>query len=288
MSSRDKASKVPLIISNPHAGRFFPNMVSWKGSLTEDALHEMDRRGDTYTDWLAAPAVLQNAFQLVCRVAPAYLNVGRSKDSISPGHVPGWTGELDADPEDQYAKNGQGLVSTASYHTHKAFYKADRNPGEAEIIHRIDNYHAPYHKKLRDIARETQRTHGAALILDVHSCASQSENDGEITADIILSDAEGQSCSEHIMQGARSIAEDFGLEVAVNHPFKGGYVTQYYGAHGKTGKSMGTQALQIEFNRARYGMDEQTLSITDPEAFEEMQAFMAALSKGLINDIKPA
>jgi len=283
VSSRELIAHTPLIISCPHAGRHFPNDLTDKIDVS---LHELDRRGDTFTEWLSMGAVDLGAFQIMSSIAPTYMNVGRSHKSISPEDVRDWNKRsISYDLYDIYAPFGQGLVSTLSYHSGLAIYKQGMKPNAAEILARTQKWHTPFHAVLNQAARNTANTIAQPLVFDVHSCPSSSKTGGEIKADTILSDAEGRACDPKIMEAASKLAREFGYRVAVNKPYKGGYITQRYGRHGEYGTQLGSQALQIEFNRKSYGLNEETLEIESRAKFDQARDFMTELSRELIDQL---
>ena len=283
VASATNIARAPLIISCPHAGRYFP--AEFENDITV-SLHELDRRGDTFTEWLSMGAVDHGAFQIISTIAPTYLNVGRSTKSIDCNDVRDWKKQsLPCDYSDIYANIGQGLISTKNYLTGQPFYKDGHLPNASEILHRIEKWYTPFHNKLTEIAENTADIIAPPLVFDVHSCPSSSKIGGEIRADIILSDADGKSCDPEIMAIAQNIAKKFNLSVAINDPYKGGYITQRYGRHGVFGQKLGSQAIQIEFNRKSYGLNEQTLKITDTSKFNHAQKFTTELSGAFIDHL---
>jgi N-formylglutamate amidohydrolase len=113
----------------------------------------------------------------------------------------------------------------------------------------LDAYHAPYHRELERWLRDP----GIELMLDCHS---MSEYPPPIALDrsrrrplLNLGDFGGVACPRTTTRLlARCLAEAFALdeaEVAIDHPFRGGYITQRHG-----GKPL--PVIQIEINRALY------------------------------------
>lgn len=231
-------------------------------------------------------AIDQGALQIISTIAPTFMNVGRNIKSIDPSFVSDWqTQSLPYDYSDTNAQKGQGLISTHSYFTGQRIYKEGRLPNAADIKKRITEWHRPYHATLTKAVNNTVDTIGAPLVFDVHSCPSSSAIGGEIEADIILSDADGRACDSELIKIAEKIAQKFNLKVAVNDPYKGGYITQLYGRHGKYGQIFSSQALQIEFNRKSYGLNEETLIIDKPDKLAHVQKFMTELSGALITHL---
>lgn len=286
-STAEDAAESPLIVSCPHAGRVLPGGEDFERRILLPVL-DLDRRGDTYTDWLSMHAKDVGAVQIVSTVMPMFLNVGRSVKSLHPDTVRGGLRELDRDPGDIYAPRGQGLVATTCFFTGKPVYGDGMAPDEAEIQERIDRYYTPFHDRLKTHVDATHRKHGYALVFDVHSCptfAGEGEPDatGTRRPNIILSNAGGGaqgSCPDKLVQVAARLAEGYGYTVKINTPYKGGFITQTYGAHNQA-DDMNTEALQIEFARSTYGLGERTLDILSMRRFEKAQRFMNELLKAM-------
>lgn len=75
------------------------------------------------------------------------------------------------------------------------------------------------------------------------------------------------------------MAEEFGFSVAINTPYKGGFITQKY-ARTPTGlyvdQTFGqrnAESLQIEYNRKSFGLNEETLALEDINKFRHAQEF---------------
>ena len=288
LSSSDKlAAKGSLIVSCPHAGRLFPNREAFERRILRPML-ALDGRGDTFTDWLAVSAKDHGGIEVVSTIAPIFLNVGRSVHSLHPKTVRGALDTLTCDPSDIYAEKGQGLVATTCFFTGEPIYAEGDVPDEAEILDRIAGYYTPFHDRLQAHIDATHDQHGYAFVLDVHSCptfAGEGEPDatGSRRPDIILGSAGGGqngSCSDEITKMASDLAIDFGYSIGVNNPYQGGFITQRYGAH-NADNGLRTEALQIEFARSTYGLNQDTLEINSRENFEKVQDFMDRLLKNL-------
>jgi N-formylglutamate amidohydrolase len=133
-----------------------------------------------------------------------------------------------------------------------------------KVLHR---YHFPYFEMLRSVLDEGKKNRISPLpVIDLHSMPSKAtayhlkKNPNQKTnrEDFCISDLSGQSCSpEYIKFVKDQFAKQY--SVAVNDPYLGGYVTQFFHQCG------GTNAIQIEINRKLY-MDESSISLLKSES----------------------
>jgi N-formylglutamate deformylase len=65
--------------------------------------------------------------------------------------------------------------------------------------------------------------------------------------DLILGDADGAAASSNFTDTVLSVLNQSGYTVSHNHPFKGGYITRYYGKPTKN-----RHALQLEMTKMNY------------------------------------
>ena len=99
------------------------------------------------------------------------------------------------------------------------------------------------------------------LLIDVHDTGNRllaplTKDDSDRNppfCDICISNGDGETCSDELLsQFAELLTKHTGLTVQLNDPYKGGFVTRYYGEQIST--------IQVEFNRSLY-MDERRQAI---------------------------
>ena len=281
--------RLPFLITCPHAGLITPEGFE-KTLAADTSLLEFLARGDVFTDWLTAHAPHLGATQIISTVSPSYLNVGRATTSINPNDVRSCLTELPYNLNDIYVKGGQGqgLVAVKTLYGNKPIYAEGQAPDEAEIAQRITQFYDPFHQALEQQVTGNLDKHGYSLLFDIHSCPStgtpKDKDAGDPRHDIILSNkAEGNSCSSELIDKTRVVAEEAGFSVQVNYPYTGGFNTQKYARH-PSGfyedmpfGERGSESLQIEFSRAAFGFNEETLEIEDMAAFLKMQRTSALI-----------
>jgi N-formylglutamate deformylase len=199
----------------------------------------------------------------------SYVDVNRAITSLDPSQIRDYLDRLNCLP-DYYTSLGHGVVPIRAKVEGFEIYDEGTLPTALEIIERLKFYHA-YHEQLQSMILGAVRRHGGYALLDMHSCNPHSAPDATgyaaPRADIIIGDLDGKSCSTGFLEAVRQVYKDHGFtSIALNAPFRGGYITQKYGAHNASAWSthlpaLGrdpfcAQALQIEFNKHLYLADD--------------------------------
>lgn len=119
-------------------------------------------------------------------------------------------------------------------------YKEGCLPSRAQVRSRIDQYYTPYHQKLTQLLNDAIAQHGKVYLLDLHSFM------GLITDDVCLGNANGSTCSEHLIDSVADSFTQSGYGVVKNKVFTGGHITRHYG------HQPNVEALQIELHYPMY------------------------------------
>jgi N-formylglutamate deformylase len=77
--------------------------------------------------------------------------------------------------------------------------------------------------------------------------------------DIVLSNCDGKSSNLAIINSIKNYFNKCGYKVNFNMPFKGGFITRYYGK-----PEVNVHVIQIEINKKLY-LDEKNFNIKDKE-----------------------
>lgn len=241
-ASRPKGGVLPLVFDSPHSGTHFPDDFN-PAVPRETVLH----CADLYVDRLFASAPDQGAVLLAAEFPRVYIDPNRARDDIDPAQTPGWTGP--ANPGEK-TRLGKGLVwrtvkpmATPLYH---------RALTGAEVEARIASCYQPYHEILAALTDAAHKATGAVWHVNCHSMQPVSgmmdaEGPEVARADIVLSDREGTTCDPTFLMAARESFIAQGLEVSVNHPFKGAEIVRRHGR-----PQDGRHSLQVEINRKLY------------------------------------
>lgn len=180
--------------------------------------------------------------------------------------------DLNRNPENRSSK---GIVALRDYHGRRVF-KTGKAPTDAQIERRVRRYAQPYHAAIAD-ALHDENVMG---LIDCHSLngigPADAPDRGMPRKDVTLSNngdrrgglqADGGplTCSARTLQMAMRAFEAQGFSVSLNDPYRGGHITNHYGALLQPG---GRFAMQIEMNQDLYMARD--ASVPDPERLKRI------------------
>jgi N-formylglutamate deformylase len=246
----------PLIVSMPHVGMRVPGGIEREFTPVARAL--------TDTDWH-----IDRLYDFVPELGVSVIAASYSRYVI----------DLNRPPNDAALYPGTtqtGLCPTHSFGGEPLYGSGvDSLPGN-EIELRRRGYWQPYHEALAGVIAATRQRLGFAVLLDAHSIRSYVPRlfTGRLP-DINIGTDDGRSCHpDLIIPLLEILAAQSRFTYVVNGRFKGGYITQHYGAPAQR-----VYALQIELAQASY-MDEDRTSFDEPRAAplrDLLQRLVAAL-----------
>ncbi len=147
----------------------------------------------------------------------------------------------------------------------------------SEVLRRINELHAPYHRAIRrelaalqgesflvaetGIGGETGAhgfgvlnagTGSVAVLLDAHSMKSKGssatpDGPGCVRPDVVVGDLDGAACDAWVVECVVETLRSSGRSVKVNDPYKGAHILRLHGR-----PRQGRHAVQVEVNRALY------------------------------------
>lgn len=219
---------IPLVVSIPHTGTWLPEEV--REELASDAM-----LAQPMTDWH-----LHQLYDFLPELGATTLYATVSRFAV----------DLNRPPEPRPLYPGRfetGLVPLETFQGEPVF----KGPLAAETLEaRRLAWHAPYHAQLQALLDEARTAWGRVVLVDAHSVASAPNKlHGALTRQIYLGDRDGVTCGRWLRRLLREAFAAEGLEVALNTPYKGGYITDHYG------RQDGVEAIQIEMAQRVY-MDE--------------------------------
>ncbi len=266
--------RTPVVLDSPHSGHDFP--TDFDSVLPVSALREAE---DCFIDTLYTPATALGIPLLAACFPRTYLDVNRHVSDLDPELLDGpWPGELVPTSK---AALGKALL-WRTLDDGRPIY--DRRLRVAEVLHRIDTCHRPYHAALRRLLDAAHATHGEVVHWNCHSMNSvggaMSSDAGRPRADIVLGDRDGTTCDPALTDWVRERFAALGYEVRVNDPFKGVELVRAYSAPGA-----GRHSLQVEINKRVY-MDEVRrevlphFAVLQSQITDMLQALLRSLRRG--------
>lgn len=231
-----RGAPTPLVLAVPHAGRSYPAEALAQARLPRAALETIE---DRHADLLVEAAVRGGAVAIVARVARVYVDLNRDPRELDAAIVRGDAAAVGAIGSAKVA-GGLGVIPSRI----AAGGAVWREPLDAaEIAHRIETVHRPYHTALEAALDAAQAAHGIAVLIDCHSMPPL----GPGGARVVLGDRHGGTADARFVRAAGVAARRRGLGVAYNRPYAGGFTLTRHArpAHGR-------HAFQIELDRSLY------------------------------------
>ncbi|MGK7389273.1 MAG: N-formylglutamate amidohydrolase [Candidatus Cyclobacteriaceae bacterium M2_1C_046] len=223
------AQKVPILISVPHSGTFFPEDI--KADFKPEQLSSLED-----TDWYV---------EKLYDFAPS---LGMS---MIVANYHRWVIDLNRNPESKPlyddGRNVTALCPTSTFNE-KPLYHEKRIPGAKEIDRRLENYYKPYYEKISETLDSFINEFGIALLWDAHSIKQYVPGiKKEIFPDLIVGDNDGKAAGDGISMIALDNLETERYNLAYNKPFKGGNITRHFG-----NPAQNQHALQLEMTKINY------------------------------------
>ena len=270
----DEGQSIPLIIDSPHSGTEYPLDFNHQADFAQ-----LRQAEDSYVDEL---------YKHVSSIGGVFLDAKFPRSYIDPNRS-----ENDFILEDLHEKNnsaceikfkptiksqlGIGLVWLKIPPNGEPMYK-DRITLK-QLMHRVNTYHRPYHKILKNILDNTYKKFGNFYHLNAHSMQNQAtamsdQSQGTKRPDFVIGDREGTSCKRRFTDLIVDFLKSLNYSVDVNYPYKGMELIRAY-----SDPLQNKNSVQIEVNRKLY-MNEETR-----EKIDNFKILKQDLKK-LINEIK--
>lgn len=232
-----------LFITIPHSGRKIPPEAFWLKSLSPSILF---CDVDAFVDELYEPAVKQLNLTVFFFPWLRYaVDANRFPEDRTCHTVEGSAFRL-----------SQGAPSEIHWHkTTRGELLIKKPLSKRQHQQLIDKYYTPFHRKIQEEFQRRKKK-GKAYLLDLHSMPSVGKDfhkdTGQKRAQIVIGDRKGRSSENRFLELVLSSYKEAGFEVALNRPYQGGRITEFYGSPNE-----GRNTLQVEVNRSLY-MDEKT------------------------------
>jgi len=236
----------PVILSVPHAERDYPGPLVAQARMGMRALQRLE---DRFADRLVDQVVAAGHSVIIARTARAAIDLNRDEREIDPAMIRGLPQGFPAVASGKM-RGGLGLLPRRL----QGYGELWRAPFDwADVAHRIEAWHRPYHAALVDLMRRARSRHGHAILLDLHSMPPLPPQPGG-TPRIVLGDRFGRGASARLVSDLAALCEGRDIAVARNHPYAGDHVIS---RHGRPERHF--HAVQIEIDRSLYldaGLDQ--------------------------------
>ena len=265
----DPASKpAPVLVDVSRSGREYPPDFRSPLPLTE--VHD---NVSMYVEELCGAAPALGATLLFALFPNTYVDTNRSDADIDESLIEGeWPGPIQ---QSDFTERGLGLIKRLSRYGTKI---QERKLTVAEVRHRLDTYHEPYHQELSRILTGFHRERGSAAQLSFHCMsaigAPTHADPGKERADFCIGDVKGKTCTPEFLDLVVATLKDLGHSVSVNFPYYGGYLTSRHAAPSK-----GINSVFIEINKRMF-IDTKTFLKTD--GFEGTRRSVDALMRAVV------
>lgn len=259
----------PVILSVPHAGRYYPESLLENARLDEASLRSLE---DRHVDSLVTPLANVGYSIVIAQVARAWIDFNRSEREIDPAMV--YPPPKDAGFElTAKVRGGLGLVPRRLAR-HGNIYR--RAISQSDLSNRISTAHRPYHGQISDLLDAARRRFGIAVLLDCHSMPPLRAQDGQAPAEIVIGDRHGKSSAPAFAGRAVAICRDRGFRTALNTPYAGGHILN---RHARPERDV--HGLQLEICRSIY-LDR---AHDQPgPALQRISALIGAIADGLASE----
>ncbi|MFN3820643.1 N-formylglutamate amidohydrolase [Blastomonas sp.] len=263
-------ARLPVLVAVPHAGRDYPDETVFNARV---APHVLERLEDRHVDLLASGIAASGCATLIAHAARAWVDLNRAPSEIDPHMVSNAPRTAFAQPSAK-VRGGLGLVPRRLA-DHGELW---RRPWTRESIAlRVSQMHDPYHQALADALAALRARFGCALLVDLHSMPPLKPEGSAPVARIVVGDRYGRSAGASLCDLAVRTLTQRGFEVALNHPYAGGYVLE---RHGRPTRDV--HALQIEVDRSLYLDD----ALSQPgEGMEHTRDAVCHLVRTLADDM---
>ncbi|MEZ5938389.1 MAG: N-formylglutamate amidohydrolase [Hyphomonadaceae bacterium] len=229
----------PLVFASPHSGRIYPERFLSVCSAGSMALRRIE---DAYVDRLLCDVPAIGAPVLRALIGRACIDLNRAPNELDA--------DMFADPDPAWrimqrstrVEAGIGCLPRVA-HNGAPIYAQKLTRADAEW--RLETIYHPYHRALEALLERARSMFGSAWLIDCHSMPSEVERPQ--TAEIVLGDRYGETCTPAFMSQVEAAFRSRGYSTARNAPYAGGHATVRHGL-----RTRRQYAVQIEIRRDLY------------------------------------
>jgi N-formylglutamate deformylase len=255
------SDRVPILLSVPHCGVEFPSEI--KSEYNPSLIQSPDD-----TDWF-----VHQLYDFAPAMGITMIHAVNSR----------WVIDLNRDPESKPLYTDGRIITalcpTTTFFGEPIYVDGRKELAAEEVSRRVELYYNPYHQKVQALLDDLKKQFGKVLLWDCHSIRQYVPTiHKEKFPDLILGDADGTSASRGLIEEAISGLKTGGYTLSHNTPFKGGYLTRYFGNPARN-----QHALQLEMTKVNY-MDDSESKFDSPRA-NQMRAVLKTTLKNLLGQL---
>jgi N-formylglutamate deformylase len=226
------------VVSVPHAGTLVPTRFADRFPRGDHTLVEIDLFSHLLYEQLPGT-------QVVCRVAPFFLDMNRGRAGADEPHIPR---HLHNPPHEYYTVDDELILA---------------RPYTDQEVDDVLSLYDLYHDLLGLLIHECRKAHGQVLFVDGHSMTSvglgRVYDEGQPRANVVVGTLGGSSADDAIIEAfVGALPEGFapyglGISVAENVPYSGGFIIRKH-----HDPASDVHALQIEVTMDTYMYESDT------------------------------
>lgn len=264
----DSTAAVPVLVDVSRSGREYP--PDFRSPLPFTEVHD---NASMYVEDLCSSAPGLGATLLFACFPNTYIDTNRSAMDIDESLIEGkWPGPI---VQSDFTQRGLGLLKRLSRY---GTLMQERKLTIAEVQHRLDSYHEPYHQELARILKRFRERFGAAWQISFHCMsavgAPTHADPGKSRADFCIADMHGKTCRPEFLQLVSETLRRLGHTVSINFPYYGGELTRRH-----SDPANGINSIFIEINKRMF-IDTGTFKKTD--GFARTKASIEALLRNIV------
>lgn len=257
------ANPAPLLVDVSRSGREYP--PDFRSPLPFTEVHD---NVSMYVEDLCASAPARGATLLYACFPNTYVDTNRSAADIDESLIEGkWPGPI---RQSDFTQRGLGLIKRLSRY---GTQMQERKLTVAEVQHRLDAYHEPYHRELSRLLAKIRAEFGAAWQVSFHCMsavgAPTHADPGKERADFCIGDVHGKTCTAEFRDFVVDTLKGLGHSTSVNFPYYGGELIARH-----SDPAGGINSIFIEINKRMF-IDTKTFKKTG--GFVHVKASIDAL-----------
>ena len=267
-----KNPNTPIMISVPHSGQLYPKIFLDSKNINLNDLKIME---DYQCNKILDKVNPKHADIIMAQCSRTVVDLNRSRNSIDQTM---FIKNFVKTPQTEtlMVNSGLGVFPKKCYN--KEIFNTKLS--EEYAMNLLQNYYDPYHNLISKNLYNLKKSFGYAILIDIHSMPSKSFKNKNGPVDIVIGDNFGKSCSSRIRNYMINFFKQNNLNVTLNTPYAGGYITRNYGK-----KEIGYHTVQIEINKQLY-MDENNYELN--ANLEKLQKTFSKLFNEFLNIQKVA